>query len=94
MVKKRSHLYSNGQIHIQTIKFKFKRTNQELTVHYRPPAPVAGGSAGGRYPYHPVPLPRLPGRAGATVPLEPALLGCQAGWLLGHAWAGYMCTDE
>jgi hypothetical protein len=37
-------LYLNGQIHIQMIKFKFKRTNQELTVHYRPSAPVAGGS--------------------------------------------------
>jgi hypothetical protein len=28
------------------IKFEFKQTNQEATLHYRPPAPVADGSAG------------------------------------------------
>jgi hypothetical protein len=76
---KRSNLYQNDQIYIQTIKFKFKQTNQELTAHYRPLTPVAGGSAaltpgpapvqtvppgpGGHCPYCPVPLPRLPGRA-------------------------------
>jgi hypothetical protein len=27
------------------VKFEFKWTNQELTTHYRPPAPMAGGSA-------------------------------------------------
>jgi hypothetical protein len=32
---------------IQTIKFEFKQTNQETTPRYRPPAPAAGGSAGG-----------------------------------------------
>jgi hypothetical protein len=37
----------NGQICMQTIKFEFKWINQELTTHYCPPAPVAGGSAGG-----------------------------------------------
>jgi hypothetical protein len=47
MVKKWSNLYSSGRIHIQTIKFEFKRTNQELTAHYRPSAPVAGNSASG-----------------------------------------------
>jgi hypothetical protein len=26
--------------------FEFKRTNQEATPHYHPPAPAAGGSAG------------------------------------------------
>jgi hypothetical protein len=45
--------------HIQTIKFKFKRTNQELTAHYRPPAPVTGGSAGGTTQF------------GRTLPLPP-----------------------
>jgi hypothetical protein len=52
MVKKRSNLYSNGRIHIQTIKFKFKRTNQKLAAHYRPPAPVAGGSPTARADLH------------------------------------------
>jgi hypothetical protein len=27
------------------IKFEFKRTNQELTAHYHPLAPVVGGTA-------------------------------------------------
>jgi hypothetical protein len=27
------------------VKFEFKWTNQELTTHYRPPAPMTGGSA-------------------------------------------------
>jgi hypothetical protein len=44
--KKQSNLHSNGRIHIQTIKFEFKWTNQELTTQYRPPAPVAGDSVG------------------------------------------------
>jgi hypothetical protein len=35
--KKRSNLYSNNQIHILTIKFKFKRINrQHLTTAYQP----------------------------------------------------------
>jgi hypothetical protein len=42
---KRSNLYSNDHIHIQTIKFEFKRINQELTAHYHTPAPVTDGSA-------------------------------------------------
>jgi hypothetical protein len=29
MVKTRSNLYLNDQIHVQTIKFEFKRTNQK-----------------------------------------------------------------
>jgi hypothetical protein len=36
-VKTRSNLYSNNQIHIQTIKFKFKQTNQDLTTTHRLP---------------------------------------------------------
>jgi hypothetical protein len=38
MVKKWSNVYSNGRIHIQTIKFEFKQTNQELrtTAHRLP----------------------------------------------------------
>jgi hypothetical protein len=42
---KNSQIYN--QIRIQMIKFKFKQINQEVTPHYRPPAPVIGGSAGG-----------------------------------------------
>jgi hypothetical protein len=45
--QKRLNLYSNGQIHIQIIKFKFKQINQELTAHYHPPTPVPDGNAGG-----------------------------------------------
>jgi hypothetical protein len=45
--KKRSNLYLNDQIHIQTIKFKFKWINQELSTHYHRPVRVAGGSASG-----------------------------------------------
>jgi hypothetical protein len=71
MVKKRSNLYSNSQIYIQTIKFEFKWTNQKLTVHYQPPALVVDGSAGGTTRtirlqcawYRPVSLSRLPGHA-------------------------------
>jgi hypothetical protein len=44
--KKQSNLYSNSQIHIQMIKFKFKRINQDATPHYRSPAPVINDSAG------------------------------------------------
>jgi hypothetical protein len=47
MIKKQSNLSLNGQIHIQTIKFEFKQTNQDATPHYRLPAPAAGRSAGG-----------------------------------------------
>ncbi len=43
--KKRLVFSSNSRIHIQTIKFEFKWTNQELTTHYRPPSPVVGGTA-------------------------------------------------
>jgi hypothetical protein len=46
MVKTRSNLYLNDQIHVQTIKFEFKRTNQKLTAHYHPPTPEPGGSTG------------------------------------------------
>jgi hypothetical protein len=45
MVKNQWNLYSNGQIHIQTIKFKFKRTNQETTPYYHPSTLAVGGSA-------------------------------------------------
>jgi hypothetical protein len=31
----------NDQIHIQTVEFEFKRINQEVIPHYRPPAPAA-----------------------------------------------------
>jgi hypothetical protein len=34
----RLNLYSNDQIRIQTIKFEFKRTHQQATPHYHPPA--------------------------------------------------------
>jgi hypothetical protein len=44
--KKQLNLYSNSQIRIQTIKFKFKRINQDVTSHYRSPAPVMNDSAG------------------------------------------------
>jgi hypothetical protein len=37
----------NGRIHIQMIKFKFTRINQELTTYYRPPTPMTNGSADG-----------------------------------------------
>jgi hypothetical protein len=38
IIKKRSNLYSNSRIHIQTIKFKFKHINQKLIAHYHPSA--------------------------------------------------------
>jgi hypothetical protein len=78
--EKRLVFNSNGQIRIQTVKFEFKRTNQEAPPHYRPSASTAGGTA------------RLSSNAGATVlsgqavalspahratsapPLEPALV--------------------
>jgi hypothetical protein len=59
MVKKMIKYLLNGRIHIQTIKFEFKRTNQELAAHYHSPAPVASGSAGGT------------ARSGRTLPLSP-----------------------
>jgi hypothetical protein len=45
--QKRLVFNSNGQIRIQTVTFKFKRINQEVAHHYRPPNPVVGGSASG-----------------------------------------------
>jgi hypothetical protein len=45
--KKRLVFSSNGRIRIQTVKFQFKRTNDEPPRHYRP---AAGGSAGGTAP--------------------------------------------
>jgi hypothetical protein len=36
----------NDQIHIQTVKFEFKWTNQKVTSHYYPSAPAVDGSAG------------------------------------------------
>jgi hypothetical protein len=45
MIQKWSNLYLNGRIHIQMIKFKFKQTNQKLTVHYHPLALVAVSTA-------------------------------------------------
>jgi hypothetical protein len=45
--KKQLNLYSNDQICIQMIKFKFKWTDQQTTPHYRPLSPVVSGSAGG-----------------------------------------------
>jgi hypothetical protein len=44
--KKQLVFSSKGQIHIQTIKFEFKRTNQDATSHYHLSAPTAAGSAG------------------------------------------------
>jgi hypothetical protein len=44
-IKKQLNLYSNDQIHIQMIEFKFKWTNQKTPPHYRPPTPAAGGTA-------------------------------------------------
>jgi hypothetical protein len=38
-------MIKNNQIYIQTIKFKFKWINQKLIAYYRPPAPVANGTA-------------------------------------------------
>jgi hypothetical protein len=43
---KQLNLYSNNQIHIQMVEFEFKLINQEMTPHYRPPAPVVDGSTG------------------------------------------------
>jgi hypothetical protein len=37
-----SFFSTNGRIRIQMVEFEFKRTNQEVTPHYCPPAPVAG----------------------------------------------------
>jgi hypothetical protein len=37
----------NSQICIQTIKFKFKRTNQEITSRYHSPASATNGSTSG-----------------------------------------------
>jgi hypothetical protein len=45
--KKRPVFSSNDQIHIQIVKFEFKRTNQEAPRHYLPPPSASGGSAGG-----------------------------------------------
>jgi hypothetical protein len=45
LIKTASFFSSNGQIHIQTINFEFKRTNQEATPHYSPPTSSTGGSA-------------------------------------------------
>jgi hypothetical protein len=45
--QKQLNLYSNSQIYIQMIKFKFKWTGQQTTPHYRPLVPVVSGSAGG-----------------------------------------------
>jgi hypothetical protein len=44
-IKTASFFSLNGQIHIQTINFEFKRTNQEATPHYSPPTSSTGGSA-------------------------------------------------
>jgi hypothetical protein len=63
------------------INFKYKRTNQELIMHYCPPTPVADGSAGGTtqaLPPGPTPVQAVPPgpivtsfRAGGTArPLE------------------------
>jgi hypothetical protein len=63
MIKKWSNLYSNGQIYIQTIKFKFKRTNQKLSTYYRPPTPVSDGSTGSTartLPPDPAPMRTVP----------------------------------
>jgi hypothetical protein len=47
--KKQSNLYLNNQICIQTIKFEFKRINQEATPYYRPSAQTADSSVGAIY---------------------------------------------
>jgi hypothetical protein len=78
----------NDQIYIQTIRFEFKRINQKLITHYRPPAPVAAvvrvvppgstpvrtisPSLNGCYPYRPVPLPYFPEWA---VPSDQSTIG-------------------
>jgi hypothetical protein len=51
----------NSQICIQIVKFKFKRINQKVSPHYRPPTPTAGGNA------------HLDYNAGATVRSEQAV---------------------
>jgi hypothetical protein len=43
--KKRLVFSSNGRIRIQTVKFQFKRTNQELSHHSHPSIPKADNSA-------------------------------------------------
>jgi hypothetical protein len=43
--QKRLVFGSNDQIRIQTVEFEFKRINQEVIPHYRPPALAAGGIA-------------------------------------------------
>jgi uncharacterized protein YsxB (DUF464 family) len=47
------------------VKFEFKQTNQEAPPHYRPPAPVVGGSA------QPDPSVGGTSRAGQVVGLPP-----------------------
>jgi hypothetical protein len=37
--------FSNDRIHIQIIKFQFKRINQKPPRHYHPPVPMTDGSA-------------------------------------------------
>jgi hypothetical protein len=62
------------RIHIQTNKFKFKWTNQKLTAHYRPSAPVAGGSAGGTVrtlPPSPTPMRAIPPGLDGRYPYRP-----------------------
>jgi hypothetical protein len=71
MVEKQSNLYSNDQICIQTIEFKFKWITQEVTYHYRPPALGIGDSADGiaqTVAPAPAPMRTLPPTSGRRQP--------------------------
>jgi hypothetical protein len=63
-------LYSNNQNRIQTVIFKFKRTNQEATPHYCPLAPTVGSSAGGSA--RPGFNTRVAARSGQAIGMQPA----------------------
>jgi hypothetical protein len=71
---KQSNLYSNNQIYIQTVRFEFKRTNQEVTHRYRPPALVTGSNAGAIYQAvatGPAPTRTLPPAPAGLKPYHP-----------------------
>jgi hypothetical protein len=59
------------------IKFEFKRINQELATHYRPPAPVADSSARGTartLPLDPAPMRTVPSGSSEHYPYCPVPL--------------------
>jgi hypothetical protein len=63
-------MIKNDQICIQTITFEFKQINQELIVHYHPPAPVTGGTAWA-VPSSPAPVRAIPLGSGRRYPYRP-----------------------